>query len=70
MANHNQFCTKNETKLLAQKTVGEHEGWLKEKVDAAFARLHGEESAYLTLRQAEERMDEFKAKIRAENHFE
>lgn len=67
MANHNQFCTKNETKLLAQKTVGEHEGWLMEKVDAAFARL---QSAYLTLRQAEERMDEFKAKIRAKNHFE
>ncbi|VTR20881.1 Uncharacterised protein [Serratia fonticola] len=42
----------------------EHENWLKDKVDAAFARLHEGEAVYLTQRQAEERMSDFKTKVR------
>ncbi|ALX93164.1 MULTISPECIES: type II toxin-antitoxin system RelB/DinJ family antitoxin [Serratia] len=48
-----------------QRAAEEHENWLKDKVDAAFARLHEGEAVYLTQRQAEERMSDFKAKVRA-----
>lgn len=48
-----------------QRAAEEHESWLKEKVDAAFARLHEGDAVYLTERQAEERMGDFKSKVRA-----
>ena len=47
-----------------QRAAEEHENWLKDKVDAAFSRLHEGNAVYLS-QQVEESMDAFKAKIRA-----
>ncbi|OMQ21349.1 MULTISPECIES: type II toxin-antitoxin system RelB/DinJ family antitoxin [Serratia] len=48
-----------------QRITEEHENWLKGKVDAAFARLHEGSAVYLSESQAEQRMDDVKAKVRA-----
>lgn len=48
-----------------QRATEEHENWLKEKVDAAFARLHEGNAVYVSESQAEQRMDDFKATVRA-----
>lgn len=48
-----------------QRLAEEHDNWLKDKVDAAFARLHEGNTIYLSESQAEQRMDDFKAKVRA-----
>ncbi len=47
-----------------QRAAEQHENWLKDKVDAAFARLRLGTAVYVTSDQAEQRMDDFKAKIR------
>lgn len=47
-----------------QRAAEQHENWLKQKVDAAFARLQQGTAVYLTADQAEQHMDDFKAKIR------
>lgn len=47
-----------------------HDDWLKEKVDAAFARLYEGKAVYFTHQQVGERMGNFKAKVRAKYHFE
>ncbi|CAI1103880.1 Uncharacterised protein [Serratia proteamaculans] len=48
-----------------QRATEQHENWLKEKVDAAFSRLHEGSAVYLSQEQVEESMDAFKAKVRA-----
>ena len=48
-----------------QRATEQHENWLKEKVDAAFARLHEGSAVYLDQQQVDESMDAFKAKVRA-----
>ncbi|EOD4810095.1 MULTISPECIES: type II toxin-antitoxin system RelB/DinJ family antitoxin [Serratia] len=48
-----------------QRAGEEHENWLKDKVDAAFSRLHEGNAVYLSQQEVEESMDAFKAKIRA-----
>lgn len=48
-----------------QRAVEQHENWLREKADAAFARLHEGSAVYLSQQQVEESMDAFKAKVRA-----
>lgn len=48
-----------------QRASEQHENWLQEKVDAAFARLHQGNAVYLDQQQVAERMENFKAKIRA-----
>lgn len=65
MESRNRFCVENKSTLLAQKAVEEHENWLKQKVDAVLARLQPGEAVYFTKQQAENRLDDFKAKIRA-----
>ncbi|MCR0999555.1 hypothetical protein [Serratia rubidaea] len=65
-----QFLIENDASLLAQMadeqySADEHEAWLKQKVDDAFARLHEEQAVYLDESQATERMNDFKAKVRA-----
>ncbi|MBX9333621.1 type II toxin-antitoxin system RelB/DinJ family antitoxin [Serratia sp. IR-2025] len=48
-----------------QRAAEEHENWLKDKVDAAFSRLHEGNAVYFSQQEVEESMDAFKAKIRA-----
>lgn len=48
-----------------QRASEQHEHWLQERVDAAFARLHQGKAVSLDGQQVAERMENFKAKIRA-----
>lgn len=70
MANRIQLHIEDETILLARKTAEGHDDWLKEKVDAAFARLYEGKAVYFTRQQVWERMGNLKAKVRAKYHFE
>lgn len=47
-----------------QRAAEQHDHWLKQKVDAAFSRLHEGSAVYLTVDQVEQRMGDFKARIR------
>lgn len=48
-----------------QRKVNEHEGWLKEQVDAAFAKLDSGESVYLSHEQARSEIEKRKNAVRA-----
>lgn len=60
---------RNFTEQLAeeQRNVEQHEEWLKEKVDAAFARIHNGTAIYLSHENATKKMLDFKEKIRSKH---